>query len=266
MREPVVAGRFYPENQGELLSTIETYTQEVSSSPVPAIAAIAPHAGYIYSGQLAARTFKEVTIPQTIILIGPNHTGKGASISLSTKRWKTPLGIVPVNKSLAQAIVASHEPATVDESAHRFEHSLEVQLPFLQYLQPALSIVPITIKQLSYNACNDLASAIFSTLASNNNQILIVTSSDMNHYESRAISGKKDRMALDAIREMNPALLYKTVQQNNISMCGVIPVVITLLLSQKLGAKNARIVDYMDSGNVSGDIQQVVGYAGVIID
>lgn len=266
MREPVVAGRFYPAESDELRRTIQNYiSNKANSAKTEAIAAIAPHAGYIYSGRLAAETLNSTVIPRTILLLGPNHTGKGSPISLSSESWETPLGEVPINQGLLQAILKSSESAVVNEDAHAFEHSLEVQLPLLQYLQEKLTFVPITLKQLSYTQCVEVADFLEAALKDFAQQLLIVASSDMNHFESRATSEKKDKLALDAIHRMDPHALYSTVQENRISMCGVIPVVITILLSEKLGATSAKIIGYMDSGSVSGDVQQVVGYAGVTI-
>lgn len=238
----------------------------VPQPPLTAIAVIAPHAGYVYSGQLAAKTLHSVVIPKTVLLIGPNHTGQGAQASLSAQDWDTPLGHVKNNQKFTDHINSNSKSIIVDDNAHVSEHSLEVQLPFLQYLQPQLSITPLTLKAMSYEQCEELAESLFQGIKDHQEPVLIVASTDMSHYESRAKSEKKDAMALEAIKEMDPFGLYTTVQTNNISMCGVIPVVITLLVSQKLGVNSVRMVGYTDSGNVSGDIKQVVGYAGVIIE
>ncbi|BHH82917.1 AmmeMemoRadiSam system protein B [Desulforhopalus sp. 52FAK] len=266
-REPVVAGRFYPADKRELLTTVERYMEEVvPQPPLKAIAVIAPHAGYVYSGQLAAKTLHSVVIPKTVLLIGPNHTGQGAQASLSARDWSTPFGHVKSNQKLTDHILSNSTSVIVDDNAHMSEHSLEVQLPFLQYLQPQLSITPLTLKSMSYEQCEGLAKSLFQGIKEYCEPVLIVASTDMSHYEPRAKSEVKDAMALAAIKELDPLQLYTTVQTNNISMCGVIPVVITLLVSQKLGADSVRMAGYMDSGAVSGDLKQVVGYAGVIIE
>lgn len=266
MRKPVVDGRFYPATKEELLHTVEEYFKENQSTPqVEACAVIVPHAGYVYSGELAAKTLRSVRIPETVLLIGPNHTGQGAPASLSTDIWFTPLGSIPVNTDLAKVIAREGRIIVVDEAAHSHEHSLEVQLPFLQRLQQNLSIVPLTISHVSYENCEEIAESIYRSLIEYEEKILIVASSDMSHYESRPVAELKDRLALGAIMSMEPLTLYSVVHENKISMCGVIPVVITLLICQKMGAKAPRLLDYMDSGTVSGDTDQVVGYAGVII-
>ena len=266
MREPVVAGRFYPANGKELQAVIEGYIKETRHKPaVDAIAVIAPHAGYVYSGQLAAQTLSAVHIPETVLLIGPNHTGQGRSASLSQEDWSTPLGLVSGNEALTSHITQNSDSIVVDETAHTFEHSLEVQLPFLQKLQEHLSVVPLTLGHLSYEQCEDIAESLYHSISVYQSEVLILASSDMNHYESRSVSETKSRLALNAIDAMDPYALYTTVHSKKISMCGVIPVVITLLVSLKMGATKATLVDYMDSGDISGGTEQVVGYAGVII-
>jgi AmmeMemoRadiSam system protein B len=267
MRKPVVAGRFYPATEKELLHLVETYINgRQPTPPIEACAVIVPHAGYVYSGVLAGKTLCSVQIPETVLLIGPNHTGQGSPVSLSTETWITPFGSVPVNTNLANRIVNEGKSIVVDEAAHANEHSLEVQLPFLQKLQQNLSIVPLTVAHLSYDNCEEIAEALYCSILQYGEKILIVASTDMSHYESRPVAEVKDKLALDTIIAMDPQALYSTVHKNKISMCGVIPVVITLLICKKMGTKTARLLDYMDSGTVSGDTDQVVGYAGVIIE
>ena len=267
MRKPVVAGSFYPATEKELLHLVENYINgRQPTPPIEACAVIVPHAGYIYSGELAAKTLCSVQIPKTVLLIGPNHTGQGSPVSLSTETWTTPFGSVPVNTNLADHIVNEHKSIVVDEAAHANEHSLEVQLPFLQKLQKNLSVVPLTVAHLSYDKCEEIAEALSSSILQYGEKTLIVASTDMSHYESRSVAEVKDKLALDAIITMDPRTLYSTVHKNKISMCGVIPVVITLLICKKIGAKKASLLDYMDSGTVSGDTDQVVGYAGVIVE
>ena len=267
MRKPVVAGRFYPATDKELLHLIESYINgRQPTPPIEACAVVVPHAGYVYSGELAAKTLSTVQIPETVLLIGPNHTGQGSPASLSSEKWSTPLGEVPLNTHLANLIVNEHQSIVVDEDAHTNEHSLEVQLPFLQKLQQNLSIVPLTVAHLSYDNCEEIAESLYRSISKYEEKVLIVASTDMSHYETRPVAEVKDRLALDAIIAMDPKALYSTVHKNKISMCGVIPVVITLLICKKMGAKTARLLDYMDSGAISGDTDQVVGYAGVIIE
>ncbi|PHR28991.1 MAG: AmmeMemoRadiSam system protein B [Desulfotalea sp.] len=266
MRDPVVAGRFYPADKNKLKAAVVDYfKQPEQKTPVEAFAIIAPHAGYVYSGGLAAKTINSVCIPETVLLLGPNHTGQGSPASLSQQDWSTPLGEVTTNSELIRLISQQNKNIVIDETAHTLEHSLEVQLPFLQVLQDMLTIVPLTLGQLSYARCEEIAESLYRSISAYHSTVLILASTDMNHFESRSVSQAKDKLALNAIEAMDPCTLYTTVQKNNISMCGVIPVVITLLLCLKMGARTATLVDYMDSGDISLDTKQVVGYAGVII-
>jgi len=227
---------------------------------------MSPHAGYVYSGGIAADTLGRIEIPRTVILLGPNHTGKGKTVALSTAIWNMPMGYVPCNYDLAHAILAESDLIEEDELAHKYEHSLEVQLPFLQMAQPDLSIVPITISHISYQALEEIGLAIAKAIKKNNdNDILIVASSDMTHYESRSAAEKKDHYALKKLTDMNPDLLYSSVIGHHISMCGIIPVTAALIIALELGATKTELIRYTDSGETTGDTDQVVGYAGVLI-
>ena len=166
---------------------------------------------------------------------------------------------------LAQALIDGCHLITADERAHLHEHSLEVQVPFLQSFQKNLKIIPIVVSQISYADCQAVADTITDVMKRAASPPLLVASTDMSHYESRKSATKKDRQALDRIINLDPAGLFQTVVKNNISMCGFIPVTITLLVSRQLGATSARLVEYTDSGETSGDLDQVVGYAGFVI-
>lgn len=267
MRLPFVADRFYPGSEEELGRTVDDLFAAAGPSPArKALGVVAPHAGYIYSGALAAKTLSFVTIPQTVVLLGPNHTGMGATAALSYQDWSTPLGTVPCDRKFSQLLLQQSDLITADNEAHRCEHSLEVQLPFLQRLQPVFSVVPLTIKRISYTQCEEIADALFLAIEQFEGELLLLASTDMNHFESRKVSDKKNGLAMEAIEALDPQQLYTTIHNNNISMCGVIPVVITLLTAMKQGAKSARLVGYTDSGATSGDTAQVVGYAGFIIE
>ncbi len=263
-RWPAVADRFYPANPQILANDIQKMTP-TGSSPQKAFAVVAPHAGYIYSGAVAAESFARVHIPETVIILGPNHHGQGAPIAISTQPWQMPLGQVPIDTSIATALLAACPHIVADEVAHRCEHSLEVQVPFLQMRQPNLAIVPIVISHISLPLCLEVGAAIATVIANAGKDILIVASSDMTHYEPRAAANKKDHYALKKLADMDPAILYHSVLDYNISMCGIIPVTIALIAAKALGATTTELVRYSDSGMISGDSSQVVGYAGVII-
>ncbi|NTW87685.1 MAG: AmmeMemoRadiSam system protein B [Desulfobulbaceae bacterium] len=266
MRQPVVADRFYPGSPEALALEInELMPTGVGTGKQRALAVVAPHAGYVYSGALAALTFASVVIPETVIIIGPNHRGQGAPVALSAATWKMPLGNVPVDKKVCDLLVSHSQQIKIDEQAHKYEHSLEVQVPFLQILQKNLSIVALVISHISYQLCEEVANALAKAISTSNRDILIVASSDMSHYESRTNTEKKDRLALQCIEQFNPFDLYHTIIDKRISMCGFIPVVIAMLAAKIQGGKNYRLVGYTDSGYVSGDAGQVVGYAGIIL-
>lgn len=265
IRQPVVANSFYPGDPHQLQAVVSSCLIK-SAKPMPnALAVISPHAGYIYSGKLAGKTISSVQIPKTIVLLGPNHTGIGPQISLSTSNWATPLGIIPSNTGISEKLLQNCSGITDDESAHSREHSLEVQLPFLQTLQPDLSIVPLTIASITFEQCSVLAKTIAKTIMQSLEDILIVASNDMSHFLSREEAEKVDKLAISKVLELTPEELYKTVIGNNISMCGVIPVTVALLASIEMGAKKCKLIDYTDSGEISGDIRSVVGYAGLTI-
>ncbi len=267
MRSPAVADRFYPGSPKELSETITHLftstkkTKEISK----ALAVVSPHAGYVYSGALAAETLSAVEIPETVIILGPNHHGQGAPVALSTEVWDMPLGRVPVNKEIAENILNHSETIKIDETAHRFEHSLEVQVPFLQMLQKNLTIVPIALGQIPFSLCEQVAESLAKAINGSDKDLLIVASTDMSHYEPRRVSEKKDLSAIKCIERLDAKELYRTVRDNHISMCGVIPVVIAILAAKACGAKKSELIGYTDSGYISGDTDQVVGYAGVII-
>ncbi len=267
MRQPAVADRFYPGSAPALALAMQELMPDVAAADrLPALAVAAPHAGYVYSGHLAGETLARVIIPETVLLIGPNHRGQGSPVSLSSDTWLMPFGPVPCEQKLCHDLVSRSPAFRIDEAAHRYEHSLEVQLPFLQKVQQHLRIVPLVVSHISYPLCEELAQTIAKAIAAHDGKVLIVASTDMNHYESREKTEKKDRMALRCIELFNPDKLYHTVQDNHITMCGVVPVVIAMLAAQALGGGKAELVGYTDSGHISGDTRQVVGYAGVIIN
>lgn len=265
-RSPAVADRFYPGGKNRLKKTVTDLL--IKYKPVKrhgALAVVSPHAGYIYSGDACAETLQSIDIPETVIILGPNHHGRGAPIAMSKVDWDMPLGRVPINTLLANHILDISSIATIDESAHQFEHSLEVQVPFLQILQEDLSIVPLALSHLTYSQCEELATNLAEAVKIYNKPVLILASSDMSHYESRESAEKKDKMALANLIALNPSGLYHTVTENRISMCGVIPVSVALQAALLLGANSAEVIKYTDSGVVSGDTGQVVGYAGAVI-
>lgn len=264
-REPAVAHQFYPGDPATLKHTLASLIPATSARQ-KALAVISPHAGYIYSGSVAGETFAAVEIPRDIVVLGPNHHGYGAAVAVMQEgSWSMPLGEVPINSVLAQGLLAQTELIGADTLAHRFEHSLEVQVPFLQYFQPDLTLLPMVISHLSFTACQEVGEALAAVIEQYRQPVLIVASSDMTHYESRAAATAKDSLAMERIEALDPEGLYNTVRSNKITMCGVMPTTIALIAALRLGATRARLVRYTDSGEASGDTSQVVGYAGFVI-
>ncbi len=263
IRKPAVAGYFYPKDPLRLREQIEQYILP-KAEMIRATAALCPHAGYMYSGAVAGAVYSHLVIPQKVVLIGPNHTGLGARASIMTQgTWLTPLGKVEIDQDLALEILQNSRFLRDDPQAHLAEHSLEVQLPFLQYFRPDVSIVPIVLMGHSYELAQDIGQAVAQAIGEED--VLIISSSDMSHYEPQEVAAAKDKRAIEAILRLDPQGLYNTVLKNNISMCGVIPTVATIIASLLLGAQEARLIGYMTSGDVTGDYSQVVGYAGVVI-
>jgi AmmeMemoRadiSam system protein B len=263
---PAVADRFYPGKPEQLRSAMDIFIPAVAEEEkVSALAVVMPHAGYVYSGATAGATISRIRVPQTALILGPNHHGRGAALALGTEDWSMPLGTVPVDRKLAAAILQRSPAISEDQEAHLLEHSLEVQVPFLQWVQPALRIVPLVVSQISYAQCQTVAHALAQAISESQQPVLMVASTDMSHYESRQQASVKDGLAIERILALDPQGLYATVLGQQISMCGIFPTTIVLLAALELGATRAELVRYTDSGDASGDTSQVVGYAGLII-
>ena len=264
-RSPAVAGRFYPEDDKSLRLSIQELCGTAPAQKKKVLAAVSPHAGYVYSGSVAGDTIAQIDVPETVVLLGPNHTGKGQAVGLSTATWQMPMGAVPVDRNFAQDLLNETDYIEEDELAHRYEHSLEVQLPFLQMQQPNLSIVPISISHISYQVLEEIGLALAEVIKRSGKEVLILASSDMTHYEPRAAAEKKDHYVLKKLVDMDPNTLYRSVIGHRISMCGIMPVTVALIAALELGATKTKVVRYTDSGEITGDTGQVVGYAGVLI-
>jgi MEMO1 family protein len=264
-RSPAVAGRFYPGDEKSLRLAIQELTGDVPTEKKKVLAAVSPHAGYIYSGGVAAKTLCGIEVPETVILLGPNHTGQGAPVGLSTSTWEMAMGDVPVDDDFIEELLQETEYIEKDELAHQYEHSLEVQIPFLQMAQPKLSIVPISISHVSYKLLDEIGLALAEVIKRSNKEVLLVASSDMTHYEPREAAEKKDQYVLKKLADMDPSILYRSVTGHRISMCGIMPVTVALITALELGATKTELIHYTDSGEITGDTDQVVGYAGVLI-
>jgi hypothetical protein len=265
IRKPAVAGSFYEERRERLLSQIQEFIEE-DAPQEEALGAVVPHAGFIYSGKVAGAVYSRMLFPQSFIILGPNHTGLGAGASIMTHgEWDMPLGGVKINSKLAQGILNSSRTLHDDDRGHQREHSIEVQLPFLQYWGKAFDFVPISMYSHELTVCQDVGSAIAAALNGYPERVMILASTDMSHYVSQATAESKDKLAIEAILNLDPLGLYETVLKNRISMCGFAPTVAMLVAANKLGATSANLIRYMTSGDVNRDFSQVVGYAGLLI-
>ena len=265
IRKPVVAGQFYPGSASQLKEMIGMLVDEkVEKEEV--IGLVSPHAGYVYSGPVAGAVISRIKFKDTFIILGPNHSGMGKPLSIMTQgKWKTPLGEVEIDSELANQILATSGHLQEDAAAHQYEHSIEVQLPFLQYFQPDIRIVPITLAFASATAYKEIGREIAEAVKKLKREVVIIASSDMTHYEPQESAEKKDSQAIDAILNLNEDELLKRVEELNISMCGYAPTVSLISAAKELGAKSAELVRYQTSGDTTGDYSAVVGYAGIII-
>ena len=263
LRQPAAAGTFYPQDRDDLLDQLQKIIP-AQRQPEACLGLISPHAGYTYSGAIAGQLFADSELPRQIILLGPNHHGIGEKAAICCDgSWQTPLGDVPIAAGLAEHLLQNSPLLQSDQSAHRFEHSIEVQVPLLLYLQPELQIVPICLASGSLSVWLALGIAIGQALNDWPQKVLIVASSDMNHFLSADETRRRDQLAIDAALALDPARLYRTVRDNDISMCGVIPAVVMLQAALERGAKECRLVRYGHSGEVNGDVSRVVGYAAL---
>ncbi len=269
VRYPAVAGRFYPDDPDDLRAQARSYLSRPVShnlSPTRAIGCMAPHAGYIYSGHVAGAVFARLDIPHHCIVLCPNHTGIGQSLAIMSEgAWKTPIGDVPIDSNMAQRLKDKFSALHEDASAHRAEHAAEVELPFLQLRQPNLRFVPIALGTSKFEILEQLGHALAEAVIASPEPVLIVASSDMNHYESDTVTREKDSRAIEKILALDPRGLFDVVMKEDISMCGFGPAVAMLTAAKALGAKSAELVKYATSGDISGDRDMVVGYAGIVV-
>jgi hypothetical protein len=266
LREPAVAGRFYPADPAVLRGDLRSYLSPPHEL-ISAIACMVPHAGYMYSGAVAGAVFSRIAVPSRCIVLGPNHTGRGHPLSLMAEgAWRTPLGDLNIDRELAEKLLQAFPALTDNADAHQFEHAIEVELPFLQLTRPEITFVPIAVGTSRLILLEQLGEVIAHVVENFGHKILIIASSDMNHYEDDATTRVKDRKAIEKILALDPPGLHETVINESISMCGFAPTVAMLTAANRLGAKKADLVQYGTSGDVSGDREMVVGYAGIIVN
>jgi MEMO1 family protein len=264
VRQPAVAGKFYTSDPDQLREEVTSMVPRGEESP--ALGIIAPHAGYVYSGKVAGRVYGAITVPDAVLVLGPNHTGMGEKVALAPPgEWLTPLGPAPVNEKLSRLMLQHAAGAREDVNAHRFEHSLEVQLPFLQYKNPNVSIAALCLSFLDFDSVRKIGEGVARAISQYGAEVLIVASSDMTHYESASSAKGKDDRALAQIAALNPEGLMKVCLDNDITMCGVIPAAIMLVAAKALGATSTKLITYATSGEVNGDLDRVVAYAAVTV-
>lgn len=272
VRNPSVAGQFYRSDPNGLKRQVEScFLHDLGPGKLPElgeaerdiIASVVPHAGYMYSGPAAAHVYFELAKqkkPETIILLGPNHTGYGSMVATTNEAWKMPLGTIDIDEALANSLWKTCNVIDLDEMAHRFEHSIEVQLPFLQYIYEDFKFVPISLGMQELETSEEIAEC----LSRIEKDILVVASSDFTHYESKEDASRKDGRAIEAILNLDEKKFINTVYDLDISICGYGPIAVAISTAKKLGATKAKLLKYMSSGDITGDYRQVVAYAGIV--
>jgi len=264
-RSPAVAGQFYHGTASRLHQQVEKYIQR-GTPKEKVIAIVSPHAGLVYSGSVAGAVYSFIDFPDTFVLIGPNHTGLGAQISLmESGEWEIPTGVFRIDEKISYKIAMNVPFVTKDARAHMFEHSLEVQLPFIAYFSKEVKFVPIIVLSASVEECKILGEGIAKAVKDVGSSVVVVASSDMSHYVPDDVARKKDGKAIEKILSLDPEGLYEIVGKERISMCGYIPVATMLFAAKALGAQSARLIKYATSAEVSGDYEHVVGYAGIVL-
>lgn len=276
VRRPTQAGAFYEGDAEALKTQIENcFLQELGPKKRPevnkngsrdVIGLVCPHAGYMFSGAVAANAYYELAQdgkPDVVVILGPNHTGYGSGLALMNEGvWHTPLGFVEVDGETANQIVQEARLVDVDDLAHRYEHSIEVQLPFLQYLYGTeFKFVPICFQLQDLSSAVEVGKALVEVLASKN--AVIIASSDMTHYEPQGNAETKDLAALKAVEGMNEKLFYSIIETQHVTACGYGPIATVIVAAKGLGAKDAKLLCYKSSGDVTGNYSSVVGYAAV---
>lgn len=271
VRAPAVSGRFYPGTAAELAKTIRGLLDaaEPHAPAAPLKAAIAPHAGYVYSGLTAAHVFRRAIIPTSVVILAPNHTGAshapgGASL-WESGAWATPLGEVSVDERLAAQITAACDLVAPDHSAHVSEHAVEVLVPFIQTLNPDARIVPIVLSWDDWDRSARLGEALADVVRRSTEPVLLLASSDLNHYEPASVGEIKDAHVLQCVQALDGQEVLARCRRERISMCGRAPVATICAAARALGATKAELVDYRHSGSVTGDESSVVGYGGLVI-
>jgi hypothetical protein len=269
VRPPAVAGQFYPEDPAELTALVRGFLQDVPAEALRVHGAMVPHAGLIYSGACAAQGLGRLALPPVIVILAPDHFGTGEpgrAALWAAGAFETPLGAVPIAESLARRLAMESELVVEDRMAHRHEHAVEVELPLLQLLAPRTAIVPLLLAWDDWPRSRELARRLAGVIAKWPEEVLLLASSDLTHYEPAHVAARKDRLALDRIQLLDGAGLLSACHTNHISMCGRAPAAVVAEAARLLGSTTGRVVDYRHSGLVTGDDQRVVAYAAVVME
>jgi AmmeMemoRadiSam system protein B len=264
MRAPAVSGQFYPRSKNDLDRQISRCFEGVPSGEKPVLGAVVPHAGYIYSGNTAAYVYSVLPRADTFVLLGPNHTGQGSPISVSSENWSTPLGEVGSDLEFIKAL--PKRIIDVDENAHKYEHSIEVQLPFLQHRFSDFKIVSICMGLQDEEIALDVGMEIAEAVRKVNKKVVIIASSDFSHYKRDKVAREDDAYFINSILAMDIPGFYRKLYEREASVCGYGPISAMLTATKVLGAKKASLLKYSTSGDVSGDFDAVVGYAGIVVE
>lgn len=265
-RQPAVAGSFYSNDAVQLKSDIEDFVIR-GCDKQPALGVVSPHAGYIYSGRVAGNLYSRIIIPDTVVILAPNHTGYGVPYSIwPGGQWHTPMGDVKIDEEVVEELIRVCNLLEKDQQAHLGEHAAEVQIPFIQYFNPRIEIVVMVISARNIADLKNIGKKLSQVLQKLRPGALVVASSDMTHHESQASANRKDKIAISEVLALNEDALYRKVQEMNITMCGIYPVVTMLVCSKERGATKAELVRYETSGDVTGDYDHVVGYAGIMVN
>lgn len=278
-RYPAVAGAFYEATREKLVGRIKwCFTHNLGPGRIPEVSTIrrkesigfiVPHAGYMYSGPVAAHAYYRIAVegkPDVFVIVGPNHTGIGTAVSVYDKGiWVTPMGEVKIDSEFAAELLRNSNYLDVNYAAHTYEHSIEVQLPFLQHLFEYFTFVPIVMSYQVPEVAKDLANAIVNASRKLGKDVVVLASSDLTHYEPHEVAYAKDAEVLKAIISLKPEDVYDIVITKDVSMCGVGPVLTLLYVAILSGGKSGEVLKYATSGDVTGDLEAVVGYASVRI-
>jgi AmmeMemoRadiSam system protein B len=265
MRQPAVAGQFYPLHCEHLEKELKRCFEGLEIRERNVLGAICPHAGYVYSGRVAAHAYAALPEADTYVLFGPNHTGYGSPVSVSRDKWKTPLGTIEVDVDLVDGFLGSIVDA--DELGHRYEHSIEVQLPFLQYrFERGFKILPICMGMQDEETAVEVGNLVADLVSKSGKKVVFIASSDFTHYQPADLARKVDNEIIEAILNLDVPEIYNRLYHRNASVCGYGPIAAMLTASKKLGGKKATLLNYTNSGDISGDLDAVVGYAAIIVE